>query len=107
MTFYKTKEIRKTSRKSREGNIGKACLTILWMALTLCSCMGTAPEGDAGKDALLRLTFNPGETRSRALSDGESTITDINVLVFNGAGSLTGSAYATFAGGNYTMCKNC
>lgn len=106
MTFYKTKRIRKTGRKSCGGKIGKICLTLLWTALTLCSCMGAGLESDEGKDALLRLTFAQGGIRSRALSDGESTITDINVLVFNSAGSLTGSAYATFTGGNYTMDVN-
>ncbi len=106
MTFYKTTRIRERNRKPRTVNIGKACLTILWVALTLCACIGTASEGEEGTDALLQLTFNPDAARSRALSDGESTITDINVLVFNSAGALTGSAYATFSGGNYTMNVN-
>jgi len=106
MTFYKTARIEKRNRKPRTVNIGKACLAMLCMVFTLCSCMGTTSEGDGGKDALLRLTFNPDAARSRALSDGENTITDINVLVFNSAGALTGSAYATFSGGNYTMNVN-
>ena len=103
MTFYKNTRIGKKNRKSYMVNVGKMYLTIVWIALALSSCVGALEEQGEGKDALLRLTFNPGGTRSRALSDGESTITDINVLVFNSAGALTGSAYATFAGGNYTM----
>ena len=103
MKFYKNTRIGKRNRKSYMVNVGKIYLAIVWMALALSSCVGALGEQGEGKDALLRLTFNPGGTRSRALSDGESTITDINVLVFNSAGALTGSAYATFAGGNYTM----
>lgn len=103
MTFYKNTRIGKRNRKSYMVNVGKMYLTVVWMALALSSCVGALGEQGEGKDALLRLTFNPCGTRSRALSDGESTITDINVLVFNSAGALTGSAYATFAGGNYTM----